>query len=162
MKKLYVMIIAVVIMGLCFSSCNKPEKLIIGKWKVEEQKLDGAKVKTAEGETWSFTDDNKFKGHIDGTDYSGKYTCDGDELILSGGDFTDKNIDQIVFTIDAISKTNMSLSGKVKLAQAANQNTNQNINQNTNNGDDWDDWDKTLVSKVLANESKITVELKKK
>ena len=147
MKKFYAVIIAVVVMGLCFSSCNKPEKLIIGKWKIEEQKVDKTKVSSAEGEVWSFTDDNKFKGHIDGNDFSGKYSCEDDELILSGGDFTDKNIDQIVFEIESISKKAMTLNGKVKTSQGGN-----------NNYDPYDDYD----WKNLTEGTKITVELEKK
>lgn len=116
MKKFYAVIIAVVVMGLCFSSCNKPEKLIIGKWKVTSMKVAGQKVSKAEDETWTFKDDGKFSGVFpygsSTTDIEAKYSVSEDELKISGGDLDNYSVDNLKLSLDITKKT-MSVSGKV-------------------------------------------------
>ena len=128
MKKFYAVIIAVVVMGLCFSSCNKPEKLIIGKWEITSMKCNGQKGSKVEGDTWTFKDDGKFSGTIwtgyQALDIEAKYTVSEDELKISGGDLDNYGIDNLKLSLDITKKT-MSVSGKL----------------NQNNYDDYDDYD---------------------
>lgn len=107
MKKVYLISIVVLITVICFSSCSKPEKQIIGKWKITEFRDDDGMWPTAEGSTWQFDDNGKFKGWLYG-EVTCKYDCDGNELTI-------KNTEVgyvFKFDVDEISKKDLSVSGK--------------------------------------------------
>ena len=126
-KNLRLLFLAALAVMVCFSSCTKnPEKLIVGKWKVESVRCSddefGEYFEDDKGETWKFDEDGTFKGYLSllEGDVECDYICDDYSLELSGGDLTmsygDEKITVVFeFEIEEISRKEMSLSGKCKI-----------------------------------------------
>ena len=125
---MYSLSVVLLIAGMtAMTSCKKPEKQIIGKWKVTSTNKND---ENAKGNSWTFKDNGKFVGEIfeiadflfDGGEIECDYSCDGKTLTLSGGDLKYKlegardihGTYTFEFDIDEISNKTMSLSGKVK------------------------------------------------
>lgn len=110
-------------------SCTKPEKQIIGKWKIVSAKVDGDKDEDAKGEVWTFKDNGKFSGFINlglvwgvkiSSDVDCKWRIDGNELVLSGGDLEfieDGYSVEVIITMDIEQLDNeaLILSGVMKV-----------------------------------------------
>lgn len=126
-KSLRLLFLAALAVMVCFSSCTKnPEKLIVGKWKVESVRCSddefGEYFEEDKGETWRFDESGTFKGYLSllEGDVECDYICDDYSLEMSGGDLTMYDDDEKItlsfdFDIDEISKKEMSLSGKCKI-----------------------------------------------
>ncbi|MBO4738107.1 MAG: hypothetical protein J5606_00945 [Bacteroidales bacterium] len=129
-KLLYNLSVVLLIAGMTtMTSCKKPEKLIIGKWKVTSANKND---ENAKGNTWTFKDNGKFVGDIydlaeddwvlnnNGDEIECDYSCDGKTLTLSGIKYRSNGGKDIhgtytfEFDIEGISNKTMSLSGKVK------------------------------------------------
>lgn len=120
-KALHLTLMAALAILLCIPSCTKPEKQIVGKWKIVYAKVDGYKVEEAEGEFWTFKDNGKFKGYLSLDDFEEvEFYCDwiidGDELTLKGGDLECEEFEDIYIDLDIeqLDKENLVVSGKVK------------------------------------------------
>ena len=102
------LIIATVVM---FSSCNKYERKIVGKWKIIKEKHDGSPYDSDEGETITFKDNGTCTIVFWGDECDGDYSLNGESLTIDAkypdGKYT--------FTFDVeIKKSVMYLSGKCK------------------------------------------------
>lgn len=108
-------------------SCNKPEKQIVGKWKITSAKVDGYKIEEAKGEVWSFKQNGKFSGYIyfagkkggGGGDIDCNWIIDGNELVLKGGDLETNGYgwsEEVILTLDIeqLDKEELIVSGKMK------------------------------------------------
>lgn len=113
---------------ICFTSCTKkPEKLIVGKWKIESARCTSDEeedyyMKYSVGENWNFKENGTFVGYLSffEDEVECDYICDDNTLELKGGDLKGYDHDyefSIVFQFDIeeISKKEMSLSGKHKI-----------------------------------------------
>ena len=102
------LIIATVVM---FSSCNKYEKKIVGKWKIIKEKTDGESMDEDEGETITFKDNGTCTIVFWGGELDGDYSINGESLTINVNDDGEK----YAFTFDVdIKKSVMYLSGKCK------------------------------------------------
>ena len=106
---------------VAFSSCSKPEKTIIGKWKITKAslKIDGDEYCSSEdkGETWVFKDNGKCSLYILYNDYEGKYTVRKNTLTIDvEHDFGEGEVVTLSgdLDIDEINKEEMSISGTVE------------------------------------------------
>ena len=124
-KMLRLTIMAALVVLICLPSCTKPEKQIIGKWKITSAKVDGYKDDDAKGEVWTFKDNGKFNGYISFAGLKGEtyfdcnWAIDGNELVLKGGDLEESGSgwsDEVVITLDIeqLDKNNLVVSGKMK------------------------------------------------
>ena len=112
-KLLYSLSVVLLIAGMTtMTSCKKPEKQIIGKWKVISASGD-VDADDVKGSVWTFKENKTFMGNFDGDDVSCDYSCSGTSLSFSGGDLS-KWKWSVDLTIDDINKKTMSLSGKIK------------------------------------------------
>ena len=118
MKKLmYSLSVIFLLVGMTTMMSCKPEKKIIGKWKVTYSKgMDDEAVK---GSVWTFKDNGKFVGNVFGADeeVACNYSFDKKTLTLSGGDLEYNDYDYkesytITLDVDNLSKKTMSLSGR--------------------------------------------------
>ena len=116
---MYSLSVMFLLVGMTTMMSCKPEKKIIGKWKVTYSKGmdDDASLK---GEIWTFKHNGKFVGDIWGGEsaVTCNYAFDKKTLTLSGGDLDyDGNYYKgnctITLNVDNLSKKEMSLSGKV-------------------------------------------------
>ena len=126
-KVLRLSLMAALVIMMCLSSCTKPEKQIVGKWKITYAKEDGYNDKNAVGEIWTFKENGTFNGYlVDLGDVTAKWSIDGNELTIKGGDleysesgsgWTDT--EEMVYTLDIeqLDKNNLVVSGKVKLKE---------------------------------------------
>ena len=125
-KALRLTIMAALLILITLPSCTKPEKQIVGKWKITYAKADGYNDTGAKGEIWTFKDNGKFNGYLSfgkkGRD-DGYFDCnwsiDGNELVLKGGDLEVSGYgysEEAVITLDIeqLDKNNLVVSGKVK------------------------------------------------
>ena len=128
-KALHLTLLAALLVLICLPSCTKPEKQIIGKWKITYAKVDGYKDEDAEGEVWTFKDNGKFSGYIS-LGKKSRFECDcnwfieGNELILKGGDLSASESGSgysysadgvITMDIEQLDKKELILSGKMKI-----------------------------------------------
>ena len=124
-KALRLTIMAALVVLICLPSCTKPEKQIIGKWKITSAKVDGYKDDDAKGEVWTFKDNGKFSGYLsfgkksDDLYFDCNWAIDGNELVLKGGDLEESGSGwsyEVVITldIDQLDKNNLVVSGKMK------------------------------------------------
>ena len=123
-KVLRLTIMAALVILICLPSCSKPEKQIIGKWKIISAKFDGYKDERAGGEVWTFKDNGKFSGYIsygknNGYEIDCNWYIDGNELMLKGGDleasgygYSEEAV--ITFDIEQLDRKNLVVSGKMK------------------------------------------------
>ncbi len=103
------LIIATVVM---FSSCNKYEKKIVGKWKIVKEKVDGEEVGEDEGETITFRGNGTCTIVVTGIELDGDYYLNGETLTINA---ILEDDDKYTFTLDVdIKKSAMYLSGKYK------------------------------------------------
>ena len=115
---MYSLSVMFLLVGMTTMMSCKPEKKIIGKWKVTYSKgMDDEAVK---GSVWTFKDNGKFVGNVFGEDgeVSCNYDFDKKTLTLSGGDldyedYRWKGSYTLTLDVDNLSKKEMSLSGKV-------------------------------------------------
>ena len=102
------LIIATVVM---FSSCNKYEKKIVGKWKIVKEKVDGEEVGEVEGETITFRENGTCTIVFLESELDGEYYLN-DETLTIDAKYPDG---KYTFTFDVeIKKSVMYLSGKCK------------------------------------------------
>lgn len=127
-KALRLTFMAALLLLIGLSSCTKPEKQIIGKWKIVSAKFDGYKDEDAKGEVWSFKENGKFSGYLSfgkksRMDIDCNWHIDGDELVLSGGDleFSESGYgysysEEVILTLDIeqLDKKELVVSGKVR------------------------------------------------
>lgn len=105
---------------MCLPSCTKPEKQIIGKWKITYAKVGDYNATNAKGEVWTFKDNGKFNGYIalgsDSDYYDCNWNIDGNELVLKGGDLDFGGGEEVVITLDIeqLDKNELVVSGKMK------------------------------------------------
>lgn len=116
-------LIAIVGLTSCTKKPEKPEDLIVGKWKITEFQMCDSNgdniLPDAFGETWSFEEDGSFNGwcllwqHQSNPYLYSNYTIDGEELTIRGGDFVFSD-EEIMFTLDinSITEKELSVSGK--------------------------------------------------
>lgn len=116
-------LIAIVGLTSCTKKLEKPEDLIVGKWKITEFQMCDSNgenfLPDSYGETWSFKEDGSFNGwcllwqHQDDAYLSSTYTVDDEELTIRGGDFVSHD-EEIMFTLDinTITEKELSVSGK--------------------------------------------------
>lgn len=100
-------------------SCSKPEKQIVGKWKITYAKEDGYNYKNAVGETWTFKENGTFVGYLSEEEVTAKWSVDGNELIIKGGDLEQsygEETEEVIYTldIDQLDKNYLVVSGKAK------------------------------------------------
>ena len=114
-KLLYSLSVVLLIAGMtAMTSCKKPEKLIIGKWKVTSAKSDAINSDEVKGATWTFKENGTFVGELDGYGASDcDYSCSKNSLSFSGGDLKKYGM-SVELEIDEINNKTMSLSGKIK------------------------------------------------
>ena len=107
---------------VAFSSCSKPEKQIIGKWKITKASLknDGYEEEDEfddKGEMWVFKDNGRCVLHIFGQDFEGKYTVKNNTLTIDieydFGYGEEVFVDSSDLDIDEINKEEMSISGTI-------------------------------------------------
>ena len=125
---------AAIAVTLCFSSCTKkPEKLIVGKWKiVSAHSSDISNLSDDKGEIWRFKENGTFEGYfgfleeiVEKGFVESHYNCDGETIVLRGGNLEgnlyDDHIYECVFTfdIDEITKDALSISGKLKFTESS-------------------------------------------
>lgn len=123
-KALRLALMAALVILMCLPSCTKPEKQIVGKWKIVYAKIDGFKDEEAEGELWVFKDNGRFRGYLglDDDDEEEEYCnwlIDGSELVLKGGDLEyieNEGVENVVLYLDIeqLDKENLIVSGKVR------------------------------------------------
>ena len=121
-KALRLTIMAALVVLICLPSCTKPEKQIIGKWKITSAKVNGYKDDDAKGEVWTFKDNGKFSGYLSlkgETYFDCNWAIDGNELVLKGGDLEESGSGwsyEVVITLDIeqLDKNNLVVSGKMK------------------------------------------------
>lgn len=123
-KALRLTIMAALVVLICLPSCTKPEKQIIGKWKITYAKADGYNDGDAKGEVWTFKENGKFNGYISWGKKDDSYVdcnwyVDGNELVLKGGDLEVSGYgwsETVVLTLDIeqLDKNNLVVSGKMK------------------------------------------------
>lgn len=124
-KVLHLTILAALVVLICLPSCKKPEKQIIGKWKITYAKVDGYNDGDAKGEVWTFKENGKFNGYLSfgKKDYDMYFDCnwsiEGNELVLKGGDLDfggSGYSDEVIITMDIeqLDKNNLVVSGKMK------------------------------------------------
>ena len=110
----------VLVAMVAFSSCSKPEKQIIGKWKITKASLKINGYEDAfddKGEMWVFKDNGRCVLHIFGQDFEGKYTVKKNTLTFDVE--YDFGYGEKVFVyssdldIDEINKEKMSISGTI-------------------------------------------------
>ena len=144
-KLLYSLSVVLLIAGMTtMTSCKKPEKLIIGKWKVTSAKSDAFDSDEVKGTTWTFKENGTFIGNLDGEDYECDYSCSKNSLSFSGGDLKKWRM-SIELEIDEINNKTMSLSGKIKYSGY----------------DDWDDYG-VAQHKAYSESFSVRYELEKK
>lgn len=82
MKKFKVaaLLMCFVAMSMAFTSCQKNEDLIVGKWKCTQVEGSSSSMDASVGAIWEFTADNKVT--IEGVS-AATYTIDGDDLTIS-------------------------------------------------------------------------------
>lgn len=130
-KVLRLTFMAAMVILMCLPSCTKPEKQIVGKWKITYAKVDGYKVEEAKGETWTFKDNGKFSGYISTGEKAGgggyidcNWFIDGNELVLKGGDLEASESGSnwsysaeaiITMDIEQLDKKELVVSGKMKI-----------------------------------------------
>lgn len=131
-KVLRLSFMAALVILMCLPSCTKPEKQIIGKWKITYAKVDGYKIEEAKGETWAFKDNGKFSGYLcfpgkkgdAGGDIDCNWFIDGNELVLKGGDLEVSESGSgwsysvegvITMDIEQLDKKELVVSGKMKV-----------------------------------------------
>ncbi len=133
MKKFVkIFLLAAIAVMMCFSSCTKkPEKLIVGKWKiVSAHSSDIANLSDDKGEIWRFKENGTFEGYfgfleevVEEGFVECRYNCDGNTIVLQGGNLEGSlyydHYYECVFTfdIDEITKDGLSISGKVKFTE---------------------------------------------
>ena len=125
-KTLRLALMVALVILMCLPSCTKPEKQIVGKWKIVYAKTDGYKDEEAEGELWVFKDNGRFRGYLgpDGDeDVYCNWLIEGNELVLKGGDLELNGSDYdyswseehvITLDIEQLDKKNLVVSGKWK------------------------------------------------
>lgn len=123
-KALRLTLLAALMVLICLPSCTKPEKQIIGKWKITYAKVDGYNDGEAKGEVWTFKENGKFNGYIslgkkDDMYIDCNWSIDGNELVLKGGDLEVSGSgwsEELVITLDIeqLDKNNLVVSGKMK------------------------------------------------
>lgn len=137
-KSLRMILLAAIAVTMCLSSCTKkPEKLIVGKWKIVSARCSDNNVKpwvieaisNDKGEVWNFKENGTFIGYMNVlsllefgiSDVECDYICDDNMIEGRDGNLRgiidgDTRYD-IVFTfdIDEISKKELSISGKIKI-----------------------------------------------
>lgn len=123
-------ILAMVILVI-MSSCTKPEKQIIGKWKITYAKVEGEGFidKSAVGETWNFKENGTFTGCMSKeVEITCNWFLNGEELVLKGGDleysgehsgesgsvWSDNSEVVYTFDLDLLDKDNLVVSGKAR------------------------------------------------
>ena len=131
-KVLQLTVMAALVILMCLPSCTKPEKQILGKWKITYAKVDGYKIEEAKGETWTFKDNGKFSGYMyfggkkagGGGDIECNWFIDGNELVLKGGDLEASESGSgysysaeavITMDIEQLDKKELVVSGKMKV-----------------------------------------------
>ncbi|MBO4738106.1 MAG: hypothetical protein J5606_00940 [Bacteroidales bacterium] len=145
-KLLYSLSVVLLIAGMTtMTSCKKPEKQIIGKWKVTSAKSDFGNSDEVKGATWTFKENGTFIGDlIGGTDFECDYSCSKNSLSFSGGDLKKYGM-SVELEIDEINNKTMSLSGKIKYSGY----------------DDWDDYG-VAQHKAYSESFSVRYELEKK
>ncbi len=115
-KELRLTLLLALAIMMVMPSCKKADKQIVGKWKITYAKEDGYSDKKAVGENWTFKENGTFNGYlVDWGDVTAKWSIDGDELIIKGGDLEESTEEQIyTLDIDQLDKSNLVVSGKVK------------------------------------------------
>lgn len=124
-KVLHLEIVVVLIIMMCLVSCTKPEKQIVGKWKIISATEGRENIEYyAKGEIWTFREGGNFVGWLPmpGGLISCKWIIDGDELILQGGelekvpgDFQDVSY---TFDIEQLDKKRLIVSGIIEYVDA--------------------------------------------
>ena len=138
-KALRLTFLAALAILICLPSCTKPEKQIVGKWKITYAKVDGYKVEEAKGETWTFKDNGKFSGFMCfgrkkagdvGKNIDCNWFIDGNELVLKGGDleFSESGSGWsysaeavITMDIEQLDKKELVVSGKMRVEYSENE-----------------------------------------
>ena len=106
------LIIATVVL---FSSCNKYEKKIVGKWKIVKEKVDGEEVGEDEGETITFRENGTCTIVFHEAELDGEYYLNDETLTINAKDEGEDYYYKDSFTLDVeIKKSQMYLSGKCK------------------------------------------------
>lgn len=117
------MILVALVIMIGMPSCTKPEKQIVGKWKIVYAKVDGYKDEYAVGHVWTFKDNGKFSGYLGLDDFEEEefycnWLIDEGELVFNGGDLENNSegFEEIVLTLDIeqLDKENLVVSGKVR------------------------------------------------
>lgn len=82
MKKFRIaaLLMCFVALSMAFTSCQKNEDLIVGKWKCTQVSGSSTSMDASVGAIWEFTADNKVT--IEGIS-AATYTVDGDDLTIS-------------------------------------------------------------------------------
>ena len=152
---MYSLSVVLLIAGMtAMTSCKKPEKQIIGKWKVTSCTLDG-KTEDSYTETWTFKENGKFIGldflcdnfeEAEGLTYSCGYSCDDKTLTLTvtvngeyyydmwDSGFNDyyskfKYVYTLDLDIDELNNKTMSLSGNGKIQEKSESYSRDNPNE---------------------------------
>jgi hypothetical protein len=101
---------------VAFSSCSKPEKQIIGKWKITKAKYieEGYDLGGDDkGEIWTFRDNGKCVLFMGGFEYDGSYSVKKNTLTIN----VQYRDERFYFTlsgdvdIDELTKDEMAVSG---------------------------------------------------
>lgn len=121
-KKIGIVCLVLVAMA-AFSSCSKPEKQIIGKWKITEASLKHNGYEEEDefddkGEIWIFKENGSCVLHIFGQDFEGHYTVKDNTLAINVEHFfitydEEACVTSSALDIDEINKKEMSISGTI-------------------------------------------------
>ena len=108
MRNIKLMLLLCVFFTLSLTSCQKNEKLIVGKWRVSHVNGDPLlNLSEDRGTTWTFKENGNCYVTLEGYELLGDYDISDNSLIIYVENYCMWDLD-----IDELNKKEMSLSGK--------------------------------------------------